>query len=1275
MRRRLCGLICLCVCWAMPVASQAAVWTVEHDVLVRREGDAQVEVRGPEDVRALAPRSDGGTWLLAVDGMWSITPDGEVELRFDSVAQGFGNPQRLAADPYDGSAWVATDKPLLLHVARNGTLLHGTSLAAPAVALVSDLAQAAWVVAGPTLMHYAHDGSANAPRPLGLAQDENATALAIDAVHGRIWLGTTAALYYLPIDDATALPTPLIRGEITGLTLDQLTQTTLAIVGGKLVAFDGTERRQDPARLLAADEPARAVAYDASADAFIADTADASVDVGSDHPALRLASAASGSLLAGTPLRVAPTIALIRPPSGGAVTDRAAEIVLRIGAECNGSACAMPPSYMLRAQVDATIGGARLDDARIDMAGRVTFPQRPAMTAGENSLAAAVTDMFGHAITLQRARWTLIAREPAGEAGQTAETGRDDASLPKAANKAPSVTLTSPAGGAVFSTESGITLNATATDSDGSIAKVEFYRGGTTFIGTVAAAPYRFVWTNAVAGTYSLTAKAYDDRRATATSAPVTIVVVDNQRPMVTLTSPSAGTFANVGTDVILEATASDTDGTVIGIEFFDGTTSIGRVTTSPYSLVWNASPVGVHALSAEATDDRGGIARSSSVDLVVGAPPLVVVTSPIACSTVFGPLDFMLTADAMSTSGVITSLAFFDNGSLVGTARAAPWRVTLPNASIGSHAITAKATDEHGLTTTSRPSTFTIHGANQPPSVAITAPGEGTHFASGAPVNLMATASDMDGTVAAVEFRLGGASGALIGRATHAPYAATWANAGPGSYAVVAVAYDDANATSTSAPVHFTVDPNAPPAVSLTAPAANTNYTAPATVPLAASASDADGSIVKVEFFAGTALIGSTTTAPYTAVWSGVGAGAYSITAKATDNTGGVGTSAAAPITVATNALPTVTLTAPAHGDRYFAPATISLSADAQDTDGAIAGVDFYADGALIGHASLPPYRAIWDGVAAGTYAISAKATDNAGGSATSVPVSVTVVGAPSLNIDAALADATIDDDNILVRGFVSAPANAAVTVNGVVTHIDDLGRFQANDIPLTPGVNTITAVVTTQDGQSSSQSLTISSTGTGAFVVHAAPTEGLESLQVTFTVEDPAGTPFEQIFVDLDGDGFPNLILTPDQFVDGKVTIRATYPVGTWLAVVTAYDEQDRVIYSTSKSIVVRIPAILQNDLRGVYDGMVTRLRAGNIPGALTAFTGSAYEKYNAIFTQLQPSLSSLVDQLGELQEVTFNMDLAEFSFVRNTPDGPQKFMLYMIRAEDGIWRIDGM
>jgi hypothetical protein len=100
-----------------------------------------------------------------------------------------------------------------------------------------------------------------------------------------------------------------------------------------------------------------------------------------------------------------------------------------------------------------------------------------------------------------------------------------------------------------------------------------------------------------------------------------------------------------------------------------------------------------------------------------------------------------------------------------------------------------------------------------------------------------------------------------------------------------------------------------------------------------------------------------------------------------------------------------------------------------------------------------------------------------------------------------------------------------------------------------------------------------------------------------------------------------------------------------------------------------------VFLGNLRAVYDGMLMRLRSGNIPGALTAFTGSAYDKYNTIFTQLQPSLPLVIDQLGVVQDVTFNMDMAEFSIVRNTPDGARRFMIYLIRAEDGIWRIDGM
>ncbi len=91
----------------------------------------------------------------------------------------------------------------------------------------------------------------------------------------------------------------------------------------------------------------------------------------------------------------------------------------------------------------------------------------------------------------------------------------------------------------------------------------------------------------------------------------------------------------------------------------------------------------------------------------------------------------------------------------------------------------------------------------------------------------------------------------------------------------------------------------NAAPSVSLTSPTANATFAAPATVSIAATATDIDGTVSKVEFFSGTTLLGTATIAPYGFTWSNVAAGSYVLTAKATDNSGNTTTSAAVNIAV----------------------------------------------------------------------------------------------------------------------------------------------------------------------------------------------------------------------------------------------------------------------------------------------------------------------------------------------------------------------------------------
>ncbi len=88
-------------------------------------------------------------------------------------------------------------------------------------------------------------------------------------------------------------------------------------------------------------------------------------------------------------------------------------------------------------------------------------------------------------------------------------------------------------------------------------------------------------------------------------------------------------------------------------------------------------------------------------------------------------------------------------------------------------------------------------------------------------------------------------------------------------------------------------------PTVALTSPTAGQTFTAPATIPLAATASEAGGSISKVEFLSGTTVLSTATTSPYTFNWTGVAAGTYSLTAEAFDAAGVTAASASVSVTV----------------------------------------------------------------------------------------------------------------------------------------------------------------------------------------------------------------------------------------------------------------------------------------------------------------------------------------------------------------------------------------
>ncbi|MCU7550618.1 Ig-like domain-containing protein [Chitinophagaceae bacterium LB-8] len=558
-----------------------------------------------------------------------------------------------------------------------------------------------------------------------------------------------------------------------------------------------------------------------------------------------------------------------------------------------------------------------------------------------------------------------------------------------APNQAPSVSLTSPTANAIFTAPAGVKLTATATDTDGTISKVEFYNGS-TLLQTVNAAPYDWTWTSVAAGTYSITAKAYDNTGNITTSTPVSITVKPNQAPTVSLTSPTANAIYTAPADVKLTANASDTDGTISKVEFYAGATLLQTVSAAPYDWTWSYAAAGTYSITAKAYDNTGNVTTSAPVTITVNPnqAPSAALTSPSANATYTAPGSVRLTATATDVDGSISKVEFYNGSTLLQTVSAAPYDWTWTSVAAGTYTITAKAYDNTGNITTTAPVSITVN-PNQAPSVSLTSPTASATYTAPASVHLTATATDVDGTISKVEFYAGAT---LLQTVSTAPYDWTWSYAAAGTYTITAKAYDNNGNVTTSAPVTITVNPSQAPSVSLTSPTANATYTAPGSVRLTATATDVDGSISKVEFYNGSTLLQTVSAAPYDWTWTSVAAGTYTITAKAYDNSGNVSTSAPVTITVKANQAPTVTITSPKANATYSAPASVRLTATATDVDGTISKVEFYKGSTLIQTEKAAPYDWTWNNVAAGTYTITAKAYDNSGNVTVSAPVTITV-------------------------------------------------------------------------------------------------------------------------------------------------------------------------------------------------------------------------------------------------------------------------------------------
>jgi hypothetical protein len=640
---------------------------------------------------------------------------------------------------------------------------------------------------------------------------------------------------------------------------------------------------------------------------------------------------------------------------------------------------------------------------------------------------------------------------------------------PGAANSVPPVVaISSPVSGTVALLGASLAITATASDQGGTVTQVEFFANNALITGCVdTVAPYACPWTPALAGVYSLTAKATDNDNGVALSTPVAVTINEpaNQLPAVSISSPVSGANAIVGAVVAIQATASDPDGTIANVSFAaNGTPINGCVdTTAPFICSWTPATPGTYLLTATATDNKGGTTTSAAVSVtsndVNNQPPTVAISSPAAGSNFAVGQAVTLAATASDPDGTVAQVAFFANGTQIGSCvdTAAPYECSWTPTTAGIHSLTAQALDNGGSTTISPIVAVTANQAgNQLPTGSINSPAAGATVQVGQTVVIAATASDPDGTVAEVTFYANGVEIFNCVDST-APFACVWQPPAAGTYNLTLLVKDNQGGTALSAPVAVTsiVSDNQPPTAAILSPATGENFLAGTAVTIAANATDTDGTITQVTFFAnGVPINGCVdTAAPFTCSWTANPVGLVNLTVEAVDNNNIATFSDTVVVTVNTgdNEPPSVAISSPANGANFPVGEAVTIDATASDSNGTVTQVAFFVNGEpVVGCMDTSaPYSCSWTPSEVGSYNLTAQATDNGGATTVSAIVAVTANTNPPPTVTIT---SPSNGQTVQVGQPVVITVNAAVGASSANVPVASIVQveFFANNVPI---------------------------------------------------------------------------------------------------------------------------------------------------------------------------------------------------------------------------------
>jgi hypothetical protein len=481
--------------------------------------------------------------------------------------------------------------------------------------------------------------------------------------------------------------------------------------------------------------------------------------------------------------------------------------------------------------------------------------------------------------------------------------------VPWPTDSLPTLALTSPTNGAVYTAPATIEFAADVAPNGHTVSEMRFYIGNNIKpLGVVVSAPYSFTWTNVSTGTYNLRAKVFYDSGSMVASAAVNVTVATVRPPSGltfvadsgTMSAPFSGTLAwdpspdSAIAGYLYEVVASGAYTNVIDV----GNATSATVSNLFYGVTYFFAVMayGSNGLESDFSDEI-----SYAMPWPTESPPTLALTSPANGAVYTAPATINFAAGVAPNGHAISEVQFYNGVTLLGAVTSAPYSFSWNNVSAGTYILSAQIFYDSDGRAASAVVNATVAAGWRPTGLTFVAD-SGT---IGAPFSgTLAWDPGPDNAIAGYLYEVV-ASGAYtnvidVGNAT----SATVSNLVNGvTYFFAVMAYGTNGPVSDfSDEISYTVSlpTNGPPTLALTSPADGAVYTAPATINFTADLMPHGRTISEVQFYNGRTLLGAVTSAPYSSSWNNVSAGTYILSVQVVYDSGSTVTSAPVNVTVA---------------------------------------------------------------------------------------------------------------------------------------------------------------------------------------------------------------------------------------------------------------------------------------------------------------------------------------------------------------------------------------